>query len=58
MESSDVGKPPVVSEPESVQAHAFTKTAKVIAGRISIIASEIKAQEQGQNQTTEQAKKD
>jgi ATP-binding protein involved in chromosome partitioning len=57
-ESSDIGRPSVVSEPESVQAHAFTKTAKVIAGRISILAAEIKAQEQAQNQTTEQAKEE
>ena len=56
MESSDTGKPSVVSEPESVQAHTFTKTAKVIAGRISILAAEIQKQEQGQNQATEQAK--
>src|SRR5919202_1751612 len=45
MENSDLGKPSVVSEPESVQADAFTKTAKVIAGRISIIAAEIREQE-------------
>jgi ATP-binding protein involved in chromosome partitioning len=57
-ESSDVGKPSVVSEPDSVQAHAFTKAAKVIAGRISILAAEIKAQGQVQNQATEQAKED
>jgi ATP-binding protein involved in chromosome partitioning len=57
-ESSDIGRPSVISEPESVQAHAFTKTAKVIAGRISILAAEIKAQEQAQNQTTEQAKEE
>jgi ATP-binding protein involved in chromosome partitioning len=57
-ESSDVGKPSVVSEPDSVQAHAFTKAAKVIAGRISILAAEIKSQEQAQNQVTEQTKED
>jgi ATP-binding protein involved in chromosome partitioning len=57
-ESSDVGKPSVVSEPDSVQAHAFTKAAKVIAGRISILAAEIKAQGQAQNQVTEQTKED
>jgi ATP-binding protein involved in chromosome partitioning len=56
MEGSDLGKPSVTSEPESVQAHAFIKTAKVIAGRISVLASEIKAQEQAQNQVTEHAK--
>jgi ATP-binding protein involved in chromosome partitioning len=58
MESSDVGKPSVVSEPDSVQAHAFIKTAKVIAGRISILAAEIKAQGQAQNQAAEQAKEE
>jgi ATP-binding protein involved in chromosome partitioning len=58
MESSDVGKPSVVSEPDSVQAHAFTKTAKAIAGRISILAAEIKAQGQAQNQAAEQAKEE
>jgi ATP-binding protein involved in chromosome partitioning len=45
-EGSDIGKPTVVSEPESTQAHAFSKAAKLIAGRISIIAAELKAQEQ------------
>jgi ATP-binding protein involved in chromosome partitioning len=58
MEGSDTGKPSVVSEPESVQANIFTKTAKVIAGRISILAAEIRAQEQDQNKATEQAKED
>jgi ATP-binding protein involved in chromosome partitioning len=57
-ESSDVGKPSVVSEPDSVQAHTFTKAAKVIAGRISILAAEIKSQGQAQNQVTEQTKED
>jgi ATP-binding protein involved in chromosome partitioning len=47
-EGSDIGKPAVVSEPESMQAHAFTKTAKTVAGRISIIAAEMKAQEQAE----------
>ncbi|MDQ3903380.1 MAG: Mrp/NBP35 family ATP-binding protein [Thermoproteota archaeon] len=49
MESSDLGKPSVISEPDSMQADAFTKTAKVIAGRISIIASEIKTQQEDQS---------
>ena len=57
-ESSDLGKPTVISEPESVQSHAFTKAAKLIAGRISILAAEIKAQEQSESQATEQAKKE
>lgn len=57
-ESSDVGKPTIISEPDSVQSQVFTKAAKLIAGRISILASEIKAQEQSENQQTEQAKKE
>jgi ATP-binding protein involved in chromosome partitioning len=57
-ESSDTGKPTVISEPESVQSHAFTKAAKLIAGRISVLAAEIKAQEQSESQATEQAKKE
>jgi ATP-binding protein involved in chromosome partitioning len=55
-EGSDTGKPSVVSEPESMQSHAFTKAAKVIAGRISIIAAEMQAQEQAE--AAEQAKKE
>ena len=47
-EGSDIGKPAVVSEPESMQAHTFTKAAKMVAGRISIIAAEMKAQEQAE----------
>jgi ATP-binding protein involved in chromosome partitioning len=58
MESSDVGKPTIISEPDSVQSQAFTKAAKLIAGRISILASEIRAQEQSENQATEQPKKE
>jgi len=57
-EGSDIGKPSVVSEPDSVQAQAFTKTAKTVAGRISIIAAEIQAQEQSQSQTTENSKEE
>ena len=47
-EGSDTGKPTVISDPESMQAHSFSKAAKVIAGRISIIAAELKAQEQAE----------
>jgi len=41
-EGSDLGKPMVISDPESVQSHAFTKAAKGIAGRISIIADDMR----------------
>jgi ATP-binding protein involved in chromosome partitioning len=57
-ESSDLGKPTVISEPKSVQSQAFTKAAKLIAGRISVLATEIKAHEQSETQTTEQANKE
>jgi ATP-binding protein involved in chromosome partitioning len=57
-EGSDTGKPSVVTDPESVQSNAFTKAAKVIAGRISIIATEMQAQEQAERQASEQAKKE
>ncbi len=45
MEGSDFGKPVVISDPESMQAHTFSKVAKVIAGKVSIIAAEIRSQE-------------
>jgi ATP-binding protein involved in chromosome partitioning len=57
-ESSDLGKPTVISEPKSVQSQAFTKAAKLIAGRISVLATEIKAHEQSETQATEQANKE
>jgi len=41
MESSDNGKPILISSPQSTQAQAFIKVSKTIAGRISILASEI-----------------
>ncbi len=55
-EGSDTGRPSVLSEPESVQSHAFTKAAKLVAGRISIIATEMQAREQAD--ASEQAKKE
>ena len=58
MENSDLGKPSVVSEPDSTQAQAFTRTAKVIAGRISIIAAEIKTQQEDHNQASQQSKEE
>jgi ATP-binding protein involved in chromosome partitioning len=45
MEGSDTGKPIILSEPGSVQANAFTNVAKTVAGRISVIAAELKALE-------------
>jgi ATP-binding protein involved in chromosome partitioning len=45
MEGSDIGKPVTIFEPNSMQSLAFSKVAKIIAGRISIIAAEIREQE-------------
>lgn len=52
-QGSDTGKPTVLSEPESMQAHAFEKAAKVIAGRISIIAAEMRAAEEAEAKAQE-----
>ena len=51
MEGSDKGKPIILSEPDSIQANALRKVAKVTAGRISVIApalnsNEVQADEQ------------
>ena len=56
-EGSDAGKPVVLSEPESFQAQSFDKAAKTIAGRISIIAAEMRAQEDAEAQSADAAAK-
>ena len=43
-EGSDKGVPAVLSEPESVQSRAFTHAAKLVAGRVSTLAVEMKDQ--------------
>ena len=43
-EGSDRGRPAVTSEPGSVQSEAFTRAAKLVAGRISTLAVELKDQ--------------
>lgn len=48
MEGSDTGKPIILSEPGSIQANAFTNVAKTVAGRISVIAAELKALEEAE----------
>jgi ATP-binding protein involved in chromosome partitioning len=47
---SDTGKPTVLTEPESFQAQAFDRAAKTVAGRISIIAAELRAIEEAEKQ--------
>ncbi|HET7148892.1 MAG TPA: Mrp/NBP35 family ATP-binding protein [Candidatus Nitrosopolaris sp.] len=46
MEGSDTGKPVILSEPGSIQANAFNNVAKTVAGRISVIAAELKTSEE------------
>jgi len=53
MEGSDTGTPVTVYEPNSTQSLAFSKVAKTIAGRISILAAEMREQEQ-ENKVTSQ----
>jgi ATP-binding protein involved in chromosome partitioning len=45
MEGSDKGKPVIVSDPNSIQANALRKMASITAGRISVIAAELKSNE-------------
>jgi ATP-binding protein involved in chromosome partitioning len=53
MEGSDKGKPIILSEPDSIQANALRKVAKVTAGRISVIAAELNSNEvQADDQTS------
>jgi ATP-binding protein involved in chromosome partitioning len=53
MEGSDKGKPIIISEPDSIQANALRKVAKVTAGRISVIAAELNSNEvQADEQTS------
>jgi ATP-binding protein involved in chromosome partitioning len=49
MEGSDVGKPVIISEPNSMHSHTFSKVAKMVAGRVSVIAAEMKAQEEAES---------
>src|SRR6266487_1317645 len=53
MEGSDTGKPIIISGPDSIQAQAITKVAKLVAGRISVIAADLKAQEEAESKASE-----
>jgi ATP-binding protein involved in chromosome partitioning len=48
MTGSDTGEPITLSEPGSVQANVFTNVAKTVAGRISVIAAEMKAADEAE----------
>src|SRR5918997_6317469 len=46
MQGSDIGKSIIVSDPGSEYSQAFYKISKVTAGRISVVASELKDQDE------------
>ena len=49
MQGSESGKPIIVSDPESMQTKSFLKIAKLVAGRVSVLALEIQEQEKSEN---------
>jgi len=56
MEGSDIGKPITISQPESLQTNAIIKIAKLVAGRVSVIAAELKQGEEAENSDSENNK--
>ena len=52
MEGSDKGKPVIISDPDSIQANALRKMAKVTAGRISVIAARLNLDEMPEDERT------
>lgn len=52
MEGSDMGKPVIISDPESIQANALIKMAKATAGRISVIAARLNLDETPEDERT------
>jgi ATP-binding protein involved in chromosome partitioning len=54
MSGSDSGNPVTISEPNNTQAALFDKIARTVAGRISIIASELQDQENAENEQTKE----
>ena len=53
MKGSDIGKPVIISQPDSIHSHAFSKVAKMVAGRISIIAAEMRTQQEAKSDQRE-----
>jgi ATP-binding protein involved in chromosome partitioning len=45
MHGSDIGKPVIISDPESSQTKSFLKISKLVAGRVSVLAAEMQDQE-------------
>jgi ATP-binding protein involved in chromosome partitioning len=52
MEGSDKGKPVIISDPDSIQANALRKMAKVTAGRISVIAARLNLDDMPEDERT------
>src|SRR5215208_1150281 len=52
MEGSDKGKPVIISDPDSIQANALRKMAKITAGRISVIAAGLNLNEMPEDERT------
>lgn len=50
MTGSDIGKSVVISAPDSMNSLVFSKVAKTIAGRISVIATEMRAQQEAESE--------
>ena len=46
MQGSDIGKPVILSDPQSAQTKSFLKISKLVAGRVSVLAAEMQDQEQ------------
>jgi ATP-binding protein involved in chromosome partitioning len=53
MTGSDIGKSVIISDPDSIQSYVFSKVAKTIAGRISVIASEMRVQQEAESNQSE-----
>ena len=49
MQGSEIGKPIIISDPESGQTKSLLKIAKLVAGRVSVLALEMQEQEQSEN---------
>jgi ATP-binding protein involved in chromosome partitioning len=50
MTGSDIGKSVVISAPDSMNSLVFSKVARTIAGRISVIATEMRAQQETESE--------
>ena len=50
MTGSDIGKSVEISAPDSMNSLVFSKVAKTIAGRISVIATEMRAQQETESE--------